>query len=389
MRRFDSKPITALTAAGLSVVLGVASCGHSEVVVVQEGQPPPAAFSPADASAEAAVEVIDVPMCPVTTCTLPWATCPSSRFPCDANLLSDDENCGGCGLRCAGADTRTFSQWTCVEGRCAFSCLVGRGRQNCDGDPTNGCEAAVLSDASNCGTCGNACTDGLVCYEGKCVDPCVRAGRPDRCGTACVDLATDDRNCKTCGTVCDRTDPSLPALQSDMYYGCSDSKCGAPKCKNSNKRDCNKDLSDGCETSIYTDENCSDCGDACPEGKTCRSMPSVGWTCVCNNGETLCASTCVRLDDDPDNCGGCGRVCAGRYASHFSATCSFGVCGGQCHDGYADCDTNTDNGCEVDTRIDNRNCGGCGNACLPNQVCSQGVCLTAPCDAGPTGVPTK
>jgi hypothetical protein len=48
--------------------------------------------------------------------------------------------------------------------------------ENCDGDPTTGCEADLHSDAANCGRCGRACPDGQVCFLGECVLPCGKRG---------------------------------------------------------------------------------------------------------------------------------------------------------------------------------------------------------------------
>lgn len=39
---------------------------------------------------------------------------------------------------------------------------------NCDGDPENGCEVYVRTDAENCGRCGRACASG-ECRDGECV----------------------------------------------------------------------------------------------------------------------------------------------------------------------------------------------------------------------------
>jgi hypothetical protein len=390
MRRLDLNPLTALAIAGLSAALGLASCS-TETIVVREGpDDSPPIFAPADASVEAAVEAeaVDVPMCPVTTCSLPWATCPSSKFPCDVDLLSDDNNCGECGIRCSDGSNPVVN-WTCVGGRCVFGCgLINSA--NCDGDPNNGCEVSTFTDKNNCGGCGIKCADGFTCNNGECINGCLQANKPDKCNGVCTNLASDDKNCETCGNACDPTGPNLPPLPADMYYGCGGQECGRRKCKFMNAEDCNGDLNDGCETTLHTNENCGACGDACPAGKQCLPITGNVYACLClDDEETLCGTKCKRLDDDPLNCGGCDRICPGAFRPHFSATCAHGICGGKCEDHYADCDGFTDNGCEVNTSVDNQNCGACGNACLPGQVCSEGKCLVAPCDAGAPGDPTK
>ncbi len=333
----------------------------------------------------------DVPMCAVTTCAAPRATCPSSAYPCDVDLSRDNENCGGCGIRCGnGVD----SNWSCVDGQCTFACgnaASGTGNQgaDCDNDPTNGCEVDILFDNDNCGDCGYACPEGKSCTLGKCLSLCdmmaMYFGLPDDCGNGlCTNFNYDDANCGACGNACDPTGPSLPKLPADMHYGCGSATCGKTKCNDPNRANCNGDTSDGCETAIHDNANCAFCGDTCAPGKQCILTTGNRYVCACeDDAETLCGSTCERLDEDPNNCGACNRICPGTYSPHFAAACTHGVCGGRCEDGYADCDALPDNGCEVDIRVDNRNCGACGKTCLPDQVCAEGKCLVAPCESGP------
>src|SRR5207245_11033446 len=63
----------------------------------------------------------------------------------------------------------------CAAGSCA--CLAGRG--DCDGNPANGCEADLTTDANNCGVCGASCF-GAACNAGTCCYSC--AGFGGGCG---------------------------------------------------------------------------------------------------------------------------------------------------------------------------------------------------------------
>jgi hypothetical protein len=378
-----------LGVAAIFMLAIATSC--SEARLVGDYAAPSPTFESPDSGAEAAApEPGSVAMCPVTTCTLPWATCSSSEFPCSTDLSNDRDNCGGCGIRCGDGAGDLGKNWGCVNGQCTFGCHNGSGsrKANCDGDPTNGCEANVDDDPNNCGDCGLKCANGELCAKGQCVDPCKLAGLPDTCSGRCTNLSRDDGNCGTCGTACDPTGPGAPPLPPDMYYGCNGGTCGRRKCVSPNTLDCNNDPSDGCEVTVHTDDHCNGCNDACPAGKHCR-LRGKKYVCECQDDRmTLCGFFCVDLDSDVENCGGCNRVCPGLDLSHSVATCTFGVCSSHCASGYADCDGIADNGCEVNTQIDNGNCGTCGHGCLPDQVCSGGKCLVAPCDAG-AGDPTK
>ncbi|WP_146645629.1 hypothetical protein [Labilithrix luteola] len=362
----------------------------SEPVVIADSEPTDdGRFVTLDSGMDGDASALETPlMCPSSTCLDPWRTCPSSKFPCDTNLLTDDENCGGCGIRCGGIVDLT-AQWTCVDGQCVFGCR-GMGSQNCDKNPSNGCETFTQYDPTNCGTCGTVCPAGFDCDYGICVDACEAYGLPDMCpdGT-CTDLQSDDANCGSCGVECDTSGVGLPALHDTMHYGCVGGACGVPKCNDSNSENCNGDLNDGCEANLHTPEHCVSCDDVCPAGKFC-GYGGGGWKCLCGEGQTRCISNypnegaCRSLDDDPLNCGGCDNVCPGGAWPHYQPMCTSGVCGGACQTNYADCDELLDNGCEVDTRVDNRNCGACGHACEPGQACYEGACLVAPCDAGVT-----
>ena len=88
--------------------------------------------------------------------------------PYCANLLTDAINCGGCGEAC---DERTSDQ--CLAGEC--SC--GDERRACDveselccldlGGAASSC-VEPATDRSHCGACGRRCRAGEDCVEGAC-----------------------------------------------------------------------------------------------------------------------------------------------------------------------------------------------------------------------------
>jgi hypothetical protein len=47
----------------------------------------------------------------------------------------------------------------------------------------------------------------------------------------------------------------------------------------------------------------------------------------------------------------------------------------KCRKGFADCNGDRGDGCEVQIGVDSKSCEGCGLDCAPDQVCSSGVCV--------------
>jgi hypothetical protein len=124
---------------------------------------------------------------------------------------------------------------------CDEELVCPQGQSECGG----AC-VALLTDAANCGACGNACGALEVCGGGAC--GC--APGAEACGGACVDVARDPANCGACGNAC---------------------------------------------------------GAAAP---LCDAGPAAACVAACTAGRTACAGACVELASDPFHCGACGHACA-------------------------------------------------------------------------------
>jgi hypothetical protein len=87
----------------------------------------------------------------------------------------------------------------------------------------------------------------------------------------------------------------------------------------------------------------------------------IGDACRCADTLVTCGDYCFDTQTDEQNCGGCGQACLP------SQICGEGAC--VCAEAQVLCGESC-----VDTANDTRNCGSCGNACRSSEVCSDGAC---------------
>ena len=100
------------------------------------------------------------------------------------------------------------------------------------------------------------------------------------------------------------------------------------------------------------------------------------------NGDT--ADGCeVDTRTDPMHCGACRARCVLDHAT--TAACDMGSCRvAVCATSFGDCDRNAENGCEVNIRTSVADCGTCGTVCAhmnTRDTCASGVCVQGPCVA--------
>ncbi len=147
---------------------------------------------------------------------------------------------------------------TCPDGN-ATNSLFCHGA-NCLAEETvcSGACANLDSDRDNCGSCGNACGDGLVCSFGQCVEGCDNG--LVRCNDVCVDVASDPDNCMTCGNTCSAA----------MNQSCSAGVCG-------------------CAADELT------CGGVCTDPLTSRDNCGASGDCLGDNAGEVCdaGATCI------------------------------------------------------------------------------------------------
>jgi hypothetical protein len=101
-------------------------------------------------------------------CRAGACTCTSLCGGVCTDLTSDAQNCGACGVSCFGAPQVVSG--ACSGGACHVQqCTTGWG--DCNGLYSDGCEADLATDNNNCGACGNQCfaANNMVCMSSICV----------------------------------------------------------------------------------------------------------------------------------------------------------------------------------------------------------------------------
>ncbi len=302
---------------------------------------------------------------------------PKQKFCGKSCPLKNDPSVGCAEPSCAPCALANAVAGCAASGQCNIqSC--NQGFDDCNSDPSDGCEVNTASDPHNCGSCGQDCsatggTTNWACIQGKCQISNCPAGKGDCDGNASngceTNLATDAKNCSFCGNDCSAKVRHAAAT-------CSSDTCGYTKCS-AGWADCDGNKANGCEQDVATDPtHCGGCSTVCNSthgqpacvGSNCAISCSPGWG-NCRNGTSDGCET--NLLTTTAHCGTCNTACENQ---HGTTSCSNGTCRPQCSGTYANCDGNNANGCETDTNTDSNNCAGCGKQCSGGQTCQNGSC---------------
>jgi hypothetical protein len=303
---------------------------------------------------------------------------------CDDQVHNGRETARDCGGGCppCAVDQPCLSPEDCISGECTANVCGPEcpdGFANCDKENENSCEVNTRIDAGNCGECGTVCDlphADAECSAGTCqitTDGCDEGyadcnGLPeDGCE---VNLEQDELNCGVCNKVC-------PEINGAPF--CAGGQCEITCAQGFD--DCDDKRDNGCEKDVSKDvNNCGECGAKC--------SAQAGGTLYCKDGtcgETICPTgfgdcnglpedSCeVDLRIDPKNCNTCGNLC---LAANGTASCNNRVCQiAKCDAGYANCAGGYADGCESNIQSDTSHCGGCNKPCSVSNA-------TAKCDAG-------
>jgi hypothetical protein len=289
---------------------------------------------------------------------------------CETEIAEDDEHCGDCDTVCENENGTT----RCEDGECAPRCATGF--DDCDGDPSNGCETDLGSSLSNCGGCGELCRPENAtgsCEDGVCKAAC-EDGFEDCDGAVengCESDLLSPETCGDCSTRCSDTGGTAICNED----GSCDIEC------DEGRQDCVNGAIDGCETDINISvKNCGRCGEVCPDSvgdPECSGGVCGISSCAAPNREcdpenpTRCETNILTNED---HCGGCGELCRPNEAT---GVCTNGVCTiDSCTEGFADCDGEILNGCEITLGF-KEHCRTCAEVCRNdhgNTACTEDGC---------------
>jgi hypothetical protein len=357
-----------------TLALGCAATPNPEVIDVPEGFDVP--IAPADTAradvptpldAPVSVDAPDVPaprdvtdaardVADVTDVT--DAGCTSST-QCTGATPVCDRGTGRC-VACSASEDTCGAGSYCNNNRCVTGCRDDSACGRSDGG------AALRCDLNRrvCVTCrdDNDCPLGNLCMNGNaCVPGCsMTRGCPEGescCTGACQRTRSDVSHCGACGRSC--------AL-ANATPRCADGACAVSACA-TGFGNCDAQSANGCEVDLRTAlAHCGGCDNACPAranaAPTCAAG-ACGFTCNagfadCNNDP---ADGCeVELARSAAHCGRCGNTCAG--AANATGSCVSGACQRTCAPGFGDCDRDPTNGCEA-SLTSTAHCGACNNAC--------------------------
>jgi hypothetical protein len=200
----------------------------------------------------------DTGACKVVSCTSGWGDCDGSfANGCDKNLMTDSQYCGTCATDCTDEiGNNNISGVVCDTGTCEVDACTGA-RADCDAAFSNGCEINTSNNVNHCGACNPG------------------ANNPGSGQNCAASVGSNN----------------ISAVQ------CDTGACEVTACSAANRKDCDGDFDNGCETNISTDNtHCGGCAGS--GGETCGPKPNASGSCSNGDCNYTCNSGWLDVDGD-------------------------------------------------------------------------------------------
>lgn len=242
----------------------------------------------------------------LASCLFLLTGCPDTGIICQTGTVrcgqgcidpsADSKNCGMCGSACRSGQV-------CASGMCQ----CGSGTQLCAGECV-----LVETDPKNCGVCGKQCATGEVCEGGFCKLSCPLTGASTVCSGACVDTRSNALNCGTCGNACGN-------MADGGARACEANDAGTGVCVE-NCATGNTRCGTACVDLKSDQGNCNACGAACLPIEACNNGACV--TNCPASAPTRCGNQCINTATSAQHCGACNAACENGQTCH-AGRCSY------------------------------------------------------------------
>jgi hypothetical protein len=279
---------------------------------------------------------------------LSGAVCNTSPDDCPTGTYCDGTQCRpGCKLDSdcpkndAGLGSCDTTTHTCNDCNVNSDCGTAPGATCCSKHCTN-----IKSDPQNCNGCGMACT----------------GANTQCCNAVCSNPSSDANNCGSCSNACSTLNSTTATCGGAMCsWTCN---AGYAHCMNGNT---------GCDTNLGGAGK-KLCGTVCvPVASCCNSTE-----CATPPAPAVCyqAGVCSGIGG---TCSyalkGGSKVCGATCCNAINGSCNVN-CTLTCTGGFADCDGDPSNGCEVNLASAGKKV--CGTSCIPIATCCSGADCTTP-----------